>query len=106
MLALFLLEGNLAYVYMVKCRDGTIYTGYAEDVANRVARHNDGTGAKYTRGRRPVTLAYALWVDGRAQALQAEAKLKSLSKSEKLALCEAWRINGEKIQEDTDGKFC
>jgi putative endonuclease len=82
---------------MVKCRDGTIYTGYAEDVANRVARHNDGTGAKYTRGRRPVTLAYALWVDGRAQALQAEAKLKSLSKSEKLVLCKAWMDGGGKL---------
>jgi putative endonuclease len=80
----------LAYVYMVKCRDGTLYTGYAEDVLARVARHNDGAGAKYTRGRLPVVLVYAQWASDRAQAQRLEARIKSLDRAQKKALCRAW----------------
>ena len=80
----------MSYVYMVRCRDGSLYTGYAEDVVSRVANHNDGTGAKYTRGRRPVTLVYTQWAENRSKAQQLESGLKKLQRAQKLAMCQAW----------------
>ncbi len=48
----------MAYVYIVECRDGTLYTGWTIDIERRIGQHNKGTGAKYTRARRPVVLKY------------------------------------------------
>jgi putative endonuclease len=81
-----------AYVYIVRCRDGTLYTGTARDIAQRLAQHDAGTGAKYTRSRGPVRL---LWQEGPmtvSRAQRREHQLKQLTKPQKLAL-----ISGELV---------
>lgn len=74
------------YVYVVECSDGTYYTGYTTDVARRVAEHNDGTGAKYTRGRRPVRLIHVESYETQSAAMQREHAIKQLRRAEKEAL--------------------
>lgn len=74
------------YVYILECADKTLYTGYTTDVAERIATHNDGDGAKYTRGRTPVTLRYVeVWPD-RSAAQSREYEIKQLSRKAKQAL--------------------
>jgi len=74
------------FVYVVRCRDGSLYTGISTDVAARVARHNAGTGARYTRARRPVELVYTEAKRSRSNALRREAAIKSLPRPHKIAL--------------------
>ncbi len=74
------------YVYMVRCRDGSLYTGWTTDPARRLAEHNSGKGAKYTKSRRPVELVYLEELDSREDALRREAGIKRLKRSEKLRL--------------------
>ncbi len=76
------------YVYMLRCSDGTIYSGYTTDPFRRTAAHNSGHGAKYTRSRLPVELAYIEKAETKSQALKREAALKKLPRAEKLALIE------------------
>lgn len=71
------------YVYIVECCDGTLYTGISDDVPKRVAAHNSGRGAKYTRGRTPVVLRYYEACPDRSAALRREAALKRLSRTQK-----------------------
>lgn len=72
------------YVYMLRCSDGTFYTGYATDVARRVREHNESKkGAKYTRGRRPVVLVYYVECESRSDALKCEYALRKKSRAEK-----------------------
>jgi putative endonuclease len=71
------------YVYIVECSDGTLYTGYTTDVGRRVAEHNAGTGAKYTAGRRPVTLRYVEYHPTRSDAQRREHEIKSRSRRQK-----------------------
>lgn len=78
-------------VYIARCVDGSLYTGVAKDVAARLAAHNSGRGAAYTRSRRPVRLAYREDGFTRASALSREAGIKRLSRAEKLALLKAAR---------------
>ena len=66
------------HVYMVRCADRSLYTGVATDLKARVATHNAGKGAKYTRGRRPVKLVYQEAVAGRSAALRREHAIKRL----------------------------
>ncbi len=74
-------------VYIVRCADGTLYTGIARDPASRVIAHNTSArGAKYTRSRRPVELVYARRYADRSRATSEEARIKALSRREKLAL--------------------
>ena len=73
-------------VYIVKCSDGSLYTGIARDVDKRVKAHNEGKGAKYTRSRRPVRLVYSLKLDNKSLAMSREASIKRLSREQKLAL--------------------
>ena len=77
------------YVYMLRCADGTLYTGMTDDVARRAAAHNSGHGAKYTRGRLPALVVYTEECAGRGEALSREAAIKKLSRKEKLLLIEA-----------------
>jgi len=77
---------DVYYVYMVRCRDGSLYTGMARDVRSRLAKHNRGTGARYTRSRRPVSLIYLETVEGRGAGLRREAAIKKLTRAEKLVL--------------------
>lgn len=64
------------FVYIVKCNDGSLYTGYAKDVEARVAKHNDGKGAKYTKIRRPVELVYQEMYETKSDALKREYEIK------------------------------
>ena len=74
------------YVYILKCRDGSLYTGITVDVENRLKAHNNGTGAKYTRSRRPVSLCYQESQPDKSAALRREAAIKRLTRAQKLAL--------------------
>lgn len=74
------------FVYMLECADGTLYTGVATDVAARVAVHNAGKGAKYTRGRRPVTLVYQEQIGNRGAALSREHAIKRMRAADKRKL--------------------
>jgi Predicted endonuclease containing a URI domain len=74
------------FAYMLQCVDGTIYSGYSTDPNRRVAIHNSGRGAKYTRSRLPVKLVFIECFPTKGEALKREAALKKLSRSEKLAL--------------------
>ena len=65
-----------AYVYMVRCADGSLYTGWTTDVARRVAEHNAGRGAAYTRQRGPVELVYSETLPDRSAALRREEEIK------------------------------
>ena len=74
------------FVYMVRCADGTLYTGYARDARDRERAHNAGRGARYTAGRRPVTLVYTEAFRSLGAALRREHQLKQLTRAEKLGL--------------------
>ncbi|MBQ9839179.1 MAG: GIY-YIG nuclease family protein [Oscillospiraceae bacterium] len=71
------------HIYIVRCRDGTLYTGITDDLAKRMVAHNAGKGAKYTRGRGPVTLVYSEQAESHSQALRREYRIKQLSRVEK-----------------------
>lgn len=82
------------FVYIVRCCDGSLYTGISTDVEARLATHNAGTGARYTRARRPVAL---LWVErkrNRSYALRREAAIKALPRDAKLRLTERQAARG------------
>lgn len=72
-------------LYILECADGTLYTGITNDLPARIATHEAGTGAKYTRGRGPFTLVYHEECEDRAQASRREREVKKLSRAEKLA---------------------
>lgn len=88
-------------LYIVACADGTYYTGIASDVLRRINEHNGsagagastsarGKGARYTAGRRPVRLVYTAHFETRSAALKEEARIKTLTRGEKLALIRSW----------------
>jgi putative endonuclease len=79
------------FVYVVRCRDGTLYTGISRDVDARVAKHNLGKGARYTRGRAPVALVHTERKSSQGAALRREAAIKALDRDQKLALAEGAR---------------
>jgi putative endonuclease len=76
----------MPFVYIVRCADGTLYTGYALDPRERERLHNAGRGAKYTAGRRPVSLVYSEAFETVGEALQREHQLKRLTRRQKEAL--------------------
>lgn len=78
--------------YMLQCADGTLYTGWTNDLNRRLAAHNRGTGAKYTRSRRPVLLVYRESFPNREQAMRREWEIKHLSRKEKEALIAQQRL--------------
>lgn len=71
------------YVYMLRCRDNTLYTGMTDDVSRRLQAHNAGTGAKYTRGRGPLTLVYQEPCATKSDALKREYAIKRLTRAQK-----------------------
>lgn len=71
------------FVYVVECADGTYYTGYTTDVERRVAEHNAGTGARYTRGRGPVEVVHTEAYDTQSEAMQREYAIKQLRRRQK-----------------------
>lgn len=74
------------YTYILKCSDNTYYTGYTTDLKKRIETHNEKKGAKYTRGRTPVTLMYYEEFETKSEALKREAQIKKLSLPQKLKL--------------------
>jgi putative endonuclease len=83
----------LNYTYMLKCSDGTLYTGWTNDLEKRVEAHNSGKGAKYTKARRPVELAYYEEFETKEQAMKREYAIKQLGRKEKQKL-----IAGKKVK--------
>ncbi len=73
----------VAYVYVVECADGSLYTGYTTDVKRRVREHDAGEGAKYTRGRTPVELRHVETFASRSAAQSREHEIKALSRAQK-----------------------
>lgn len=84
---------GLWWVYILRCRDGSLYSGITNDIGQRLEAHNQGSGAKYTRGRRPVVLIYKEPAADRSEATRRERELKSLSRQEKLLLAESFVDN-------------
>jgi len=83
-----------AWVYMLRCADGSLYTGWSTDVPGRLARHRSGKASRYTASRLPVELALVLPMPDRSAARREEARVKALDRAGKLALiaagAEAW----------------
>jgi len=89
------------FVYLVRCRDGTLYTGVAVDVTRRVAEHNAGRGARYTRGRAPVRVVAASRALEKRAAHRLEYELKRLRADEKAATLRASRVRSGRARPAT-----
>ena len=77
-----------AYVYLLRCSDGSLYCGWTNDPQRRLRAHNEGRGAKYTRSRRPVALVWLERCGDRSAALRREREIKRMSREEKIRLTE------------------
>ena len=75
-----------AYTYILRCADGSLYCGWTNNLEKRLAAHNSGKASKYTRSRLPVKLVYFETFDTKQEAMSREARIKQLSRREKLAL--------------------
>ena len=80
------------FVYMLKCSNGCLYTGITTDIARRIAVHNSGKGSAYVRAHRPAKLLAFTESENRSLASQLECSVKSLSRSQKLALAKKWKV--------------
>ena len=80
-----------AFVYMLRCKDGSLYTGWTNDLEHRLAMHISGRGAKYTRGRGPLELVYSEELPDKEAALRRECAIKKLRREQKLALLQTWQ---------------
>lgn len=85
------------YVYILRCKDDTLYTGWTTNIKKRIKAHNDGKGAKYTRGRTPVILEYYEIYDSKREATQREYYIKKYSKTKKEKLIKSNSIDMDKI---------
>lgn len=74
------------YTYILECKDGSLYTGWTNDLEKRIKAHNDGKGAKYTKSKRPVKLAYYEEFETKKEAMSREYAIKRLNRAEKLLL--------------------
>ena len=80
------MDEKVWHLYILRCGDGTLYTGITDDVLRRLAQHSAGKGAKYTRGRGPLELVYQEECGTHGDALRREAQIKRLNRQEKLEL--------------------
>jgi predicted GIY-YIG superfamily endonuclease len=80
------LSGDSWFVYILRCADGSLYTGMAKDVSRRCQQHNAGNASRYTHSRRPTKLAWQEAHPSRSSALKREAAIKAITRREKLAL--------------------
>lgn len=85
---------NTWYLYILRCADGSLYTGITTDVDRRLEAHRSGTGAKYTRGRGPLTLLYRETCGSHSDALKRELAVKRLTRGQKEALIEGYKNMG------------
>jgi putative endonuclease len=86
-------SGDEAWVYLLRCRDGSLYTGWTVDLERRLARHRAGIASRYTASRLPVELELAIQMSSRTAARREEARIKSLPRAGKLALLTAARAS-------------
>ncbi|HIR28758.1 MAG TPA: GIY-YIG nuclease family protein [Candidatus Choladousia intestinigallinarum] len=86
---------EVSYTYIVRCSDGTYYTGWTNSLEKRIRVHNSGRGAKYTRSRRPVELVYFETFGNKAEAMRREAAIKKLDRSQKESLVEKMGLEKE-----------
>lgn len=77
------------YTYIVKCSDGSLYTGWTNDLEKRLRAHNEGKGAKYTKSRRPVVLAYYEEFQTKEEAMRREWEIKQMSRQKKMRMISA-----------------
>lgn len=84
------------YVYIIKCRDNSLYTGWTNDLEKRFKAHSEGRGAKYTRGRGPLELVYFETFEDKRDAMKRECEIKRFTREEKLNLIAT--IKKEKIE--------
>lgn len=77
------------YVYILKCRDGTLYTGWTNNLEDRLTAHREGRGAKYTRGRRPLDLVYTEEHPSKSEAAKREYQIKSMTRRQKERLIDS-----------------
>ena len=90
------------YTYMLKCSDGTLYTGWTNDLEKRVEAHNSGKGAKYTKARRPVELAYYEEFETKEQAMKREYAIKQLGRKEKQKLIAGKEVKLSDIRKEKE----
>lgn len=83
------------YVYILKCKDNSLYTGYTDSLEKRLKKHNEGKASKYTRSRLPVEMVYSEEHPDKSSAMKREIKIKSLSREDKIKL----------VEEDPDEPF-
>ena len=83
------------YAYLVRCSDNSLYAGWTNDIQKRLESHNAGIGAKYTKPRRPVTLAYLEEFDTKSEAMKREAALKKMTHKQKEELVAEWENQGK-----------
>jgi len=100
-----LVRRNRWWVYIVRCRDGTYYTGSTNNVEDRVKLHNKGYGAKYLRGKLPVKLVYTKEYRYYKSALNEEKRIKTLKREQKSELVRGYAENNSKIKGDNDEKM-
>ena len=81
---------EMNYTYIVECSDGSFYTGWTNDLERRMKAHNEGRGAKYTKSRRPVKLAYFETFRTKEEAMSRECQIKQMTRKEKEALVERY----------------
>lgn len=81
------------YVYILECCDKSLYTGYTNHLEKRIKAHNEGKGAKYTKGRRPVSLVYFETFQTKSEALKREYAIKQFSRKKKLELIKSSSLN-------------
>lgn len=84
--------GKKNYTYIVKCRDGSLYTGWTNDLEKRMKAHNAGKGAKYTKSRRPVTLVYYESFETKEEAMRREYEIKHMPRKKKEKIIERGRL--------------
>lgn len=81
------------HTYLARCADGTLYTGYCADLEAREKKHNEGVGAKYTRGRLPVKIVYSESFETKSEAMKRENEIKAMTRQFKEKLIESGTIN-------------
>ena len=87
------------YTYILRCRDGTLYTGWTNDIEKRVKAHNEGKGAKYTKARLPVKLVYSEAFETKTEAMKREYAIKRMRREAKEKLIAKGRQKGMNIEE-------
>lgn len=92
----------MPYVYILKCSDGTYYTGYTTCMERRIEEHQHGTASKYTRGRRPVECVYIEEVNSKSEALRREIAIKNMKRLDKEGLINEYRSVRFQIHNNSD----